>query len=71
MLILTRKRGESITIRTPPRAVEITLAVVEIVGDRVRQGIEAPVDVTVNRAEVQKAIDRQGKRSDVPTAERK
>lgn len=59
MLILTRKRGEVITIRTPPRAVEITLAVVDIVGDRVRQGIEAPVDVTVNRAEVQEAIDRQ------------
>jgi len=64
MLILTRKRGETITIRTPPRAVEITLAVVDIVGDRVRQGIEAPVDVTVNRAEVQQAIDRQAARAE-------
>lgn len=64
MLILTRKKGETITIRTPARAVEITIAVVDIVGDRVRQGIEAPFDVTVNRAEVQEAIDRQAARAE-------
>ncbi len=52
MLVLSRKAGESIIIDG-----KITVMVVEIRGDKVRLGIEAPKDVSVNRKEVQDAID--------------
>ncbi len=47
MLVLTRKRGEKILIGG-----DITITVVEIRGDKVRLGIDAPVSVPVNRSEV-------------------
>jgi carbon storage regulator len=49
MLILTRKRGEKIVI--PSCAVTIT--VLEIHGGRIRLGISAPLEVSVNRSELQ------------------
>ncbi len=52
MLVLSRKEGESVIIDG-----KITVMVVEIRGDKVRLGIEAPKDVSVNRKEVQDAID--------------
>lgn len=51
MLVLSRKKGESIVIGE-----EVTLTVVEIRGDKVRLGIEAPKDVTIHRQEVADAI---------------
>jgi carbon storage regulator len=54
MLILQRKKNESIVIND-----EITIVVVEIRGDKVRLGIEAPKDVPVHRREVFDAIHRQ------------
>ena len=54
MLILSRHKNESIII-----AHEIVITVVEIRGDKVRLGIEAPPYVSVNRAEVEAAIDRR------------
>lgn len=47
MLVLIRKRGESIRIGQ-----DITLVVVEIRGDRVRLGIDAPPAVPVVRSEL-------------------
>lgn len=53
MLVLSRKKNEKITIGD-----DITVAVVEIRGDKVRLGIEAPKEVPVHRQEVYDAIQR-------------
>ena len=54
MLVLSRKKNESIIISD-----NITVTVIEIRGDKVRLGIEAPKDVTVHRREVYEAIHAQ------------
>lgn len=54
MLVLSRKKNEAIVI-----ADNITIVVVEIRGDKVRLGVEAPKDVPVHRREVYDAIVRQ------------
>ncbi len=51
MLVLSRKKNESIVINN-----DIVITVVEIRGDKVRLGIEAPKDVPVHRQEVYEAI---------------
>ncbi|GIW92073.1 MAG: carbon storage regulator [Pirellulaceae bacterium] len=51
MLVLSRKRDEQIIIGD-----SIIITVVEIRGDKVRLGIEAPMDVPVHRREVYDAI---------------
>jgi carbon storage regulator len=56
MLVLSRKKNESIIIND-----NITLTVIEIRGDKVRLGIEAPKDVTVHRREVYEAIQSQAR----------
>ena len=53
MLVLSRKKNESIVIDN-----NITIVVVEIRGDKVRLGVEAPKDVPVHRREVYEAIKR-------------
>ncbi len=53
MLILSRKKGESIVIND-----DIKIVVVEIRGDKVRLGVVAPRSIPVHREEVKKAIDR-------------
>jgi carbon storage regulator len=53
MLVLSRKKNESIVIND-----DITIVVVEIRGDKVRLGVEAPKDVPVHRLEVYEAIRR-------------
>ncbi|MFN7811928.1 MAG: carbon storage regulator CsrA [Planctomycetia bacterium] len=53
MLVLSRKKDESIVIND-----NITIVVVEIRGDKVRLGVEAPKDVPVHRREVFEAIAR-------------
>lgn len=58
MLILSRKRGESIVINN-----DITITVVEIRGDKIRLGIVAPREVPVHRQEVYEAI--HGKPADI------
>jgi carbon storage regulator len=57
MLVLSRKKNESIIIND-----NITVTVIEIRGDKVRLGIEAPKDVTVHRREVYEAIQNQAHR---------
>jgi carbon storage regulator len=53
MLVLSRKKDESIVINN-----DITIVVVEIRGDKVRLGVEAPKEVPVHRQEVFAAIAR-------------
>ena len=53
MLVLSRKKDESIVINN-----DITIVVVEIRGDKVRLGVEAPREVPVQRQEVFEAIAR-------------
>ncbi len=47
MLILTRKEGETITIGE-----DIQIKVLSVQGGKVRLGIDAPREVSVNREEV-------------------
>jgi len=54
MLILSRKKNESIVIND-----DVTVTVVEIRGDKVWLGIDAPKEVPVHRREVYDAIRRQ------------
>jgi carbon storage regulator len=61
MLVLSRKKNESIVINN-----DIVITVVEIRGDKVRLGIEAPKDVPVHRQEVYEAI--HGVKAPVPAA---
>ncbi len=51
MLVLSRKRNESIVIDG-----SIVITVVEIRGDKVRLGIEAPREIPIHRQEVSAAI---------------
>lgn len=53
MLVLSRKKNESIIINN-----DIKIVVVEIRGDKVRLGVEAPREVPVHRHEVYEAIQR-------------
>lgn len=54
MLVLSRKKDEKIVIGD-----SISIMIVEIRGDKVRLGIEAPREVTVHRQEVYDAIQRE------------
>ena len=54
MLVLSRKKNESIVIND-----DITIVVVEIRGDKVRLGVEAPKECPVHRREVFDAINRE------------
>lgn len=53
MLVLSRKKDEAIVINDA-----IRIVVVEIRGDKVRLGVEAPKEVPVHRNEVYEAIAR-------------
>ncbi|MBA1291761.1 carbon storage regulator CsrA [Pseudomonas lurida] len=56
MLVLSRAVGESISIGD-----DIALHIVELNGNHVKFGIQAPAGVNVHRAEVyQKILKRQG-----------
>lgn len=54
MLVLSRKKNESIVVAEGL----ITITVIEIRGDKVRLGIDAPKDVAVNRSEIHEIIQR-------------
>lgn len=58
MLVLSRKVGEQVVIGD-----DVTVTVVEVRGDKVRLGITAPRDVSVDRSEV-----RASKLGDCPRA---
>ena len=61
MLVLSRKKNESIVINN-----DIKIVVVEIRGDKVRLGVEAPREVPVHRNEVYDAIQRSMRSDDAP-----
>ena len=54
MLVLSRQRDESIIIGD-----NIVITIVDIRGDKVRLGIEAPTEIPVHRQEVYEAIQRE------------
>lgn len=58
MLVLSRKKNEKIRIGGG-----ITIVVVEIRGDKVRLGVEAPEETPVHREEIQDRIDAQAAES--------
>ncbi len=53
MLVLSRKKDESIVIND-----NIVVTVIDIRGDKVRLGFDAPKDVPIHRREVYDAIKR-------------
>jgi carbon storage regulator len=54
MLVLSRQRDESIIIGD-----NIVVTIVDIRGDKVRLGIDAPTEIPVHRREVFEAIQRE------------
>ncbi|WP_437186348.1 carbon storage regulator CsrA [Planctomicrobium sp. SH668] len=54
MLVLSRHRDESIMIGD-----NIVITIVDIRGDKVRLGIQAPTEIPVHRQEVYEAIQRE------------
>ena len=53
MLVLSRKRDERIVIGD-----NIVITVVDVRGDKVRIGIEAPAEIPVHRQEILEALQR-------------
>jgi carbon storage regulator len=58
MLVLSRQRDESIMIGD-----NVVVTIVDVRGDRVRLGIEAPREVSVHRREVYEAIQRENQQA--------
>jgi carbon storage regulator len=54
MLVLTRKLGEVIRVGDT-----VTVRVLEVKGNQVRLGVDAPADVRIYREEVYRAIRRE------------
>lgn len=55
MLVLSRKKNESIYVNG-----NIRVVIVDVRGDKVQLGVEAPNDVTVYRSEVLDKIRKSG-----------
>ena len=58
MLVLSRQRDESIMIGD-----NVVVTIVDVRGDRVRLGIEAPREIAVHRREVYEAIQRENQQA--------
>jgi carbon storage regulator len=58
MLVLSRHRDESIMIGD-----DIVVTIVDIRGDKVRLGIDAPTAIPVHRQEVFEAIQRENRKA--------
>jgi carbon storage regulator len=63
MLVLTRKLGEVIRVGDT-----VTVRVLEVKGNQVRLGVDAPADVRIYREEVYRAIRRENEQEVVPDA---
>lgn len=59
MLILTRKRGSTIIIGD-----DIRITIVDVSGDQIKLGIDAPRDIPVHREEVYDRIQAGEKKGD-------
>lgn len=64
MLVLSRKKLEQIVIDD-----DIVITIVEIRGDKIRIGIEAPAHVPIHRQEVYQAIRKEADAQALPTNE--
>jgi carbon storage regulator len=64
MLVLTRRAGESIVIGN-----DVTVTVLEVRGDQIRLGIDAPRDVQIHREEIYVQV-QQANRGAVASASR-
>ena len=58
MLVLSRHRDESIMIGD-----DVVITIVDIRGDKVRLGIDAPQNIPVHRQEVYDAIQRENQKA--------
>ncbi len=58
MLVLSRLRDETIVIGD-----NIRITIVDIRGDKVRLGIDAPTEIPVHRQEVYEAIKRENQKA--------
>jgi carbon storage regulator len=58
MLVLSRQRDESIIIGD-----NVVITVVDVRGDKVKLGIEAPKEIPVHRREVYEAILRENRQA--------
>ena len=54
MLVLTRRVGESLVIGN-----EVTVTVLEVRGDQVRIGVDAPRSIQVHREEVHRELEAE------------
>jgi carbon storage regulator len=59
MLVLARKSGQQIVIDS-----DIRVTILEVQGNRVRLGISAPVDVKVDRKELEERTKRMRRASE-------
>jgi carbon storage regulator len=58
MLVLSRQRDQSIVIGD-----KVVVTIVDIRGDKVRLGIQAPGEIPVHRQEVYEAIQRENRKA--------
>ena len=58
MLVLSRQRDQSIVIGD-----NVVVTIVDVRGDKVRLGIEAPSEIPVHRQEVYDAIQREAEKT--------
>lgn len=61
MLVLSRKKNEKIIINE-----SIVITIVDVRGDRVRIGIDAPRDVPIHREEIHEAIVKALEKQETP-----
>ena len=72
MLVLTRKKGQALMIGN-----DVEISIIDIQGDQVRIGINAPKNVTIHRKEIYEEIRKEnmsaiaGKETDVKELNRK
>ena len=64
MLVLSRRIGESVVVGT-----DVVVTILEVRGDIVRVGIQAPRDVPVHRKEVFEAIEAANRDAASPGAD--
>ena len=64
MLVLTRKQGEKILIGD-----DIVITVLDVRGDSVRLGVDAPRGISIQRAEILKAVTESNLEANIAAAQ--